>query len=204
MHRAAGCLIANNWTGQDGYEISFWWLNISSQFRTCTWMMWRKSTPAAFTLWHFPSEEDLPGRLQKTQKHLLSPARCCMAVSWHGAGKQLCLCRVPHPYHGCQPHFSLSVVISTPPSSSKYLTAPSHVIIKATIAMRSYGCRRIFLPRPCFHFLTNICILSQNFPRLLYAWGTILFCFFESLIKCHTARFLEKGDEKKKDVAFFL
>lgn len=106
------------------------------------------------------------------------------------------LSRLPAPFQS----FSSNI---NPPSSSKYLTAPSHVIIKATIVMRSYGCRRIFLPRPCFHFLTNICILSQNFPRLLYAWGRILFCFFESLIKCRTARFLEEGDEKKKDVAFF-
>lgn len=44
--------------------------------------------------------------------------------------------------------------------------------------MHSYGCRRILFPRSCFHFLTNSCVLSQNFPRLLYAWGRILFWFF--------------------------
>lgn len=183
---------------QDGYEISFWWLNISSEFGTasCAWMMLRKSALAAFPLWHFPLEEDLPWRLQKTQKHLLLPACCCMAVSWHGGGKGAVL---------LQDLLSVSQLPAPFQSSSNIINPPAFLhITKTTTAMHSYGCCRILFPRSYFHFCRNICILSQNFPRLLYAWGKILFCLFEGLIKCCTARGLEQGDKRKRMWLFFM
>lgn len=100
---------------------------------------------------------------------------------------------------------SLSQVPAPFQSSSNIINSPAFLDInKITIATHSYGCCRILFPRSYFHFCRNICILSQNFPRLLYAWGKILFCLFEGLIKCCTARGLEQGDKRKRMWLFFI
>lgn len=157
--------------------------------------MVRTSTLAAFTLWHFPLEEDLPGRLRKTQKNILLPACCCMAVSWHGGGRAAVL---------LQGALSSSQLPAPFQSSSNIINPPAFLdITKTTIAMHSYGCCRILFPRSYFHFCRNICILCQNFPRLLYAWGKIFFCLFEGLIKCCTARGSEQGDKRKRMWLFY-
>lgn len=158
--------------------------------------MVRKSTLAAFPLWHFPLEEDLPGRLQKTQKTLLLPTCCCMAVSWHGGGKAAVFLQGPLSSSQLPAPFQSYSYIINPPA---FLD-----ITKNTIAMHSYGCCRILFPRAYFHFCRNISILSQNFPRLLYAWRKIFFCLFEGLIKCCTARGLEEGDKKKRMWLFII
>lgn len=88
----------------------------------------------------------------KTQKHLSA----CLPLHGHiwTCSSALCFCRLPRPYHSCQPHFPLSEALSIP-SFPEHPTAFSHVIIKATASTCSYGCCRILFLRACFHFLTD-------------------------------------------------